>query len=206
MKKRIIISSALFAVILSAALFVAFGLPKETEAVPERLSAEKTAELRAQIPLSSEMPLMVSMVVPPLDHVINELDNTFVRAKVIEPIPVYALSLSEGAYSGRHRFFGYKMETVSDTLGKLDKGEIITLIANLEMKEMFPDLKAGDEIVASSGFSKTQAHGDNFGFLPFGMFYITEGGYCFSTYDMEDAVALDGIHVDELMSKQLRKR
>ncbi|MDR1669184.1 MAG: hypothetical protein LBR76_04425, partial [Oscillospiraceae bacterium] len=76
MKKRIVISSVLFAVILSAALFAAFGLPKETAPIPERLSAEKTAELREGLPISSSLPETVSIIVPPLDFVINNLVDT----------------------------------------------------------------------------------------------------------------------------------
>ncbi len=206
MKKRIIIIAACFALVLSAALFVAFGLPSEIEPIPERLSEEKADILREELPLISRLSSRLSMVVPPLDHVINNEKGLFIHAKVVEAIPEFKLSVSDGAYSGQHRFFGYTLEIVNDTEASFKKGDVITVSANVLTQMMFPELKKGEEIVTHITAEPVEGRGGKYGFSSFGMFYVTEEGYCFSAYDMKDAVALDGAHVRELMEKQLRRR
>ncbi len=196
-KKRIIIIAACFALVLSAALFAAFGLPNEPEPIPERLSAERAAELRAEYPLRSPVPQLINMIIPTLDTVI-ERSETFVYARVTESV------------INTFRYRQGELEVIQDTGGVFREGGKIRISINGQWGSVVPFLNEGMEMIINIPGGKEINDGlfdeGIYTFSTFGMFYVLEGGYCFSLYNIEDAVALDGTHVREMMEKRLRKR
>jgi hypothetical protein len=185
-RKPVLVSAAVL--LVSCACLLIFALPGMEH---KPLSQGQIDALRAEYPAHSGVPQTVSMNILPLDTVLDRAD-TLIRATVLDEAVLDALSSRT-----HHSFFGYTIEIINDSAGVFKKGDILTVAANEMVRDATPPLKRGMEILAP--IAENPQWGKVYSFSSFGMYYITKDGYALSAYDMEEAMAKDGMKADALM-------
>ncbi|MDR0293448.1 MAG: hypothetical protein LBH95_04765 [Oscillospiraceae bacterium] len=199
MKGKIILVSSVALAAFFVFLFMTLKVPKTGSLSNEQtavLTQEQVNALRAAYPLHSGVPSFATMKMPSLQDIIDRAD-TLLYAKVLGKIDPYEIEFSAGALQRKDSFFGYDLEVIRDSAGKLKKGANVTVSANAVIKELYPSLRKGMEIIIP--ISKSSFKGKQYDFSSLGMFYVTDGGYAISAYNMEDAIAKDGTHVSLLL-------
>lgn len=195
-------------------LSVCFVFVLNRNAKEDRLSEEQIAALREQYPICGSHPL-ISVRRLTLPEV-KDASETFIYGEVVEDISTYTVTSSTGNATldekrkqngivDEFEFYEYTIEVISDTEGKREAGEKITIAANSDFKDYNPRLTDGMKVVVPVTADK-KVPARNY-YLVDGMYYVTEDGYAISAFREDTATAksiTSGLKVDELL-KLLKK-
>lgn len=190
-----------------------FGLTTLTE---DRLTETQIEALREQYPICGRIvPALASISKSSLEDVKGRVES-FVYGEVVGDISTYYVNASTGTIEldekrQKHgindvfEFYEYTISVISDTEGKYESGELITIAANSDMKNYNPKLTDGMKVVVPVTEDDKVDNRNYYNVV--GTFYVTDDGYAISAFDEEPAKlrrSLSGIKVEELM-KELKK-
>lgn len=184
---------------------------------PKRLDSEHIESLRDEYPVCGiNAPAGLILRNTPIDEV-KERAESFVYGEVVGDMMKYNVttSLSNKALSEKRNqngideifeFYEYTIEVISDTEGKYEKGELITIAANMDFIDYNPVLSEGMRIVVPVAKDKNKHSRNNY--VVNGMYYVTPDGYVLAAFD-EGSVSVSrglssGIKVETLL-KNLKK-
>lgn len=189
MKKRriFIIAIISFVIIFSAVIF----LQKNTK--PACLMADEVAVLREQYPVCSGSPPLIETVPLSLPDCAAAAD-TFLYGEIEGEAQYFSQSISD--------FYEYTLVILSDTSGKYEPGDRVTIAANVLFKDYNPQFQDGMRIVTPIRADQNNASRTYFGTE--GTYYVTPDGYAISAFE-EDAAsyaaAPNGLRVEALLEK-----
>lgn len=203
--------------ILSVPILIIFSICLIVNGInSHRLSDEEIAVLREQYPVCGvDVPEGISMKKASINEV-KSAAETFVYGEVVGDMKTYSVKLSTGnsmldqkrennGISEEYDFYEYTISVISDTEGKKEKGENLTITANKIFKNYNPQLREGMKIVVpvvTDDDNQTRNH-----YIVDGMYYVTEDGYAISAFEESTVYSRklkSGVKVEELL-KELKK-
>lgn len=181
-----------------------------------RLSDAQISALRTEYPICGiEEPPMVSMVPLTLEDCISFSDS-FVYGEVDGEIQYYTKYVSTGdaeldakreknGLTNTYQFYEYTLVVLEDTEGVYQKGDRITIAANVLFQDYNPSFSDGMRIVTPVRADPSVSGRTYFGTE--GTFYITPDGYALSAFAENSAQSrtFSGIKVNDLL-KNLKKQ
>lgn len=150
------------------------------------------------------------MAPPSLEFGIRGAD-TFVYCEILEELPTYQKYVSTGipeldakmeskGLSNTETFYEHSVLVISDSEGLYEKGDVITIAANIIFEEDNPELKPGMKFVIP--VSKDDDKEGRTQFNVSGMYHVTDDGYVISAFDEATSKQkLSGIKVESFFEK-----
>lgn len=195
-------------ILAGAVLTVGYFKPFQPE---DRLTEQQIAFLRDKYPIYGlKTPPTVDMAPPSLESGIRVAD-TFVYGEILEELPTYEKYIPFGipAFDGKtegkglsntETFYEHSVLVISDSEGLYEKGDVITIAANIIFKEHNPELKSGMKFVIP--VSKDDDKEGRTQFSVSGMYHVTDDGYVISAFDEATSKQkLSGIKVESFFKK-----
>ncbi len=179
-----------------------------------RLSAQQVASLREQYPIAGiELPMLISIRNNiPLSEVI-EFSDSFVYGEVLGDVSLYWVDASTGntivdekrAQNGiaeTYTFYEYTISVIDDSEGKYEKGDQITITANIDFIDYNPKLEEGMQVVVP--VVKDEHNDSRHSYCIDGFYYVTDSGHAISAFDDTDSSSqksFSGVTVEQLLNK-----
>lgn len=178
-----------------------------------RLTNTQIKELRSQYPIYTNTSPMVNKRQMTLDECKNIVD-TFVYAKVVGDIHEYDVEIDFGndaleekresaGFGSNYSFYDYTLSVIDDSENILSSGENITITEISFLKDNYPNLVDGMEIVLP--ITPKTNDPTRYRYTADGMFYVTSDGYVLSVFnELQPSNQMSGMQLRELM-QELKK-